>query len=107
GYTIYNAKLRTGSSKWNMAIAHYNYAKRIPSVIAEHMPDDLSSGIPTKILKEPIGDQAVMHTHNTFPSSAQKYHCPMWDLPLNPTLEPEDEATIRPNTARYQDTKKS
>ncbi len=51
GYTIYNAKLRTGSSKWDMAIAHYNYAKQIPDVIGEHVPSDLSSGIPKRLLK--------------------------------------------------------
>lgn len=105
GYTIYNAKLRTGSSKWDMAIAHYNYAKQIPDVIAEHVPPKLSQGIPKRLLKQPIGETAVMHTHNTFPAHAQKYHCPMWRLPGNSGLEPEDEATIRPNALRYSGTK--
>lgn len=105
GYTIYNAKLRTGSSKWNMAIAHYNYAKQIPDVVAEHVPVELSSGIPKKLLKQPIGDTAVMHTHNTFPAHAQKYHCPMWQLPGSQGLEPVDDTTIRPNAQRYLDTK--
>lgn len=105
GYTIYNAKLRTGSSKWNMAIAHYNYAKQIPEVISEHVPASMSEGISNKFLKQPIGDTAVMHTHNTFPAHAQKYHCPMWHLPDLLNLEPPDETTIRPNTQRYRDTK--
>lgn len=105
GYTIYNAKLRSGSSKWNMAIAHFDYAKQIPGVISQHMPLDLSIGIPAKMLKDPIADQSVMHTHNTFPASAQKYHCPMWSLPDNPTVEPDDNLTIRPNAARYRATK--
>lgn len=105
GYTIYNAKLRTGSSKWDMAIAHYNYAKQIPEVIAQHVPAELSAGIAKRLLKQPIGDTAVMHTHNTFPAHAQKYHCPMWRLPGNPRLEAADETTIRPNAARYKDTK--
>jgi len=105
GYTIYNAKLRTGSSKWNMAIAHYNYAKQIPDVIADHVPPELSTGIGKRNLKQPIGDTAVMHTHNTFPAHAQKYHCPMWRLPGNSKLESEDETTIRPNAQRYKDTK--
>jgi len=105
GYTIYNAKLRTGSSKWDMAIAHYNYAKQIPDVISEHVPADLSAGISKRSLKQPIGETAVMHTHNTFPAHAQKYHCPMWRLPGKFDLDPEDDATIRPNTQRYKDTK--
>jgi cellulose biosynthesis protein BcsQ len=105
GYTIYNAKLRTGSSKWDMAIAHYNYARQIPEVVAEHVPSELSTGIPKRLLKQPIGDTAVMHTHNTFPAHAQKYHCPMWRLPGRTGLDPVDETTIRPNTKRYLDTK--
>ncbi|MFA6922516.1 MAG: ParA family protein [Gallionella sp.] len=105
GYTIYNAKLRTGSSKWDMAIAHYNYAKQIPDVIGEHVPSELSGEIPRKLLKQPIGDTAVMHTHNTFPAHAQKYHCPMWRLPGHIGLETTDETTIRPNAQRYLETK--
>ena len=105
GYTIYNAKLRTGSSKWDMAIAHYNYAKQIPDVISEHIPNEMSGAIPKKLLKHPIGDTAVMHTHNTFPAHAQKYHCPMWRLPGRSGLDPADDTTIRPNAQRYIDTK--
>ncbi len=105
GYTIYNAKLRSGSSKWDMAIAHYNYAKQIPDVISEHVPSELSKGIANKLLKQPIGDTAVMHTHNTFPAHAQKYHCPMWLLPELPNVEAADQTTIRPNAQRYLDTK--
>lgn len=105
GYTIYNAKLRSGSSKWNMAIAHYNYAKQIPDVIDEHVPTELSNGISNRLLKQPIGDTAVMHTHNTFPAHAQKYHCPMWRLPNLSNLEIADNTTIRPNAERYLSTK--
>ncbi|MCQ4167456.1 ParA family protein [Tahibacter harae] len=105
GYTIYNAKLRTGSSKWDMAIAHYNYAKQIPDVISDHIPDELSAGIAKKKLKLPIGGTAVMHSHNTYPTHAQKYHTPMWALPSHPRLEAEDQPTIRGNTPRYKQTK--
>jgi cellulose biosynthesis protein BcsQ len=101
GYTVYNAKLRTGASEWNMAIAHYNYARQIPGVIEGHMPPDASQGIPPEDLREPIGGQAVMHTHNTFPALAQKYHCPMWELPTRAGIEDSDMATIRPNAERY------
>lgn len=104
GYTVYNAKLRAGSSPWNMAIAHYNYAQQIPEVISSHLPNELSEGIPSEVLREPIGAQAVMHTHNTFPAHAQKYHCPMWKLPFLQAIEDADMATIRPNRERYQET---
>jgi cellulose biosynthesis protein BcsQ len=105
GYTVYNAKLRTGSSPWNMAIAHYNYARQIPSVVAEHVPAELSIGIESSSLEIPIGKQAVMHTHNTYPALAQKYHSPMWRLPSTMAIEQEDLATVRPNAERYTATK--
>ena len=107
GYTVYNAKLRTDSSPWNMAIAHYNYASQIPTVVAEHMPAELSEGIEIEQLDIPIGEQSVMHTHNTYPALAQKYHSPMWKLPSTTTIEQEDQATVRPNAARYSATKEA
>ena len=107
GYTVYNAKLRTDSSPWNMAIAHYNSASQIPTVVAEHMPAELSEGIETNQLDIPIGEQSVMHTHNTYPALAQKYHSPMWKLPSITMIEQEDLATVRPNAQRYTATKEA
>jgi cellulose biosynthesis protein BcsQ len=101
GYTIYNAKLRTGATEWDMAIAHYDYARQIPGTISAHLPKELSAGISDDVLQEPIGGMSVMHTHNTFPSHAQKYHCPMWRLPILRSLEPGDQATIQLNRDRY------
>lgn len=107
GYTVYNAKLRTNSSPWNMAIAHYNYASQISSVVAEHMPEEISEGLEPSVLDIPIGEQAVMHTHNTYPALAQKYHSPMWKLPSITMIEQEDLATVRPNAQRYTATKEA
>jgi cellulose biosynthesis protein BcsQ len=101
GYTIYNAKRREGSSKWNMAIAHYDYARQIPSTIQEHLPGALSEGIVSKVLREPIGKMEVMHTHNTYPTHAQKYHRPMWLLPSSKDLEEVDKPTVNTNKERY------
>ncbi|WP_082744921.1 ParA family protein [Burkholderia savannae] len=101
GYTVYNAKLRTGATEWDMAIAHYDYARQISETISAHVPTELSAGIDEAVLREPIGGTAVMHTHNTFPSHAQKYHCPMWRLPTLPNLEAGDQATIQLNRDRY------
>jgi cellulose biosynthesis protein BcsQ len=105
GYTVYNAKLRSGSTPWNMAIAHYNYARQIPKVLSEHMLAELSDGIDSKIMNMPVGEQAVMHTHNTFPAHAQKYHCPMWKLPSLVGIDDNDMATIRPNAEKYNQTR--
>jgi hypothetical protein len=101
GYTIYNAKRREGSSKWNMAIAHYDYARQIPSTIEQHIPSALSVGIASKDLREPIGKMEVMHTHNTYPTHAQKYHRPMWLLPSSKDLEDGDKPTVNTNKDRY------
>lgn len=101
GYTIYNAKKREGSSKWNMAIAHFDYASKVPSTISDYMPADLSKGLPKNVMKEPIGGMSVMHSHNTYPTHAQKYHTPIWNLPLLPNLEESDKATVLTNRERY------
>jgi hypothetical protein len=53
------------------------------------------------MIDEPIGGQAVMHTHNTLPSMAQKYRTPIWRVPTVPNLEKEDINTIRGNQAIY------
>lgn len=101
GYTIYNAKKREGSTTWDMAIAHYGYAKKVPQDIVAHIPRALSQGLSAVQLKAPIGGQSVMHTHNTYPTHAQKYHVPMWKLPSYAYLEPGDTATVITNKERY------
>lgn len=101
GYTIYNAKKREESTPWNMAIAHYGYAEQIPETVAHHIPRSLSEGIDKALLSKPIGDMAVMHSHNTYPTHAQKYHVPIWELPSLATLEDGDQATVLTNKQRY------
>lgn len=103
GYTVYAAKLREGSSKWNMPIAHFHYAEKIAGTVAKHIPHALSAGLQEKI-NDPIGGMAVMHSHNTYPTQAQKYHIPMWRLPGYPYLEDEDKPTISLNRKRYEAT---
>lgn len=107
GYTVYNAKKREGSTEWDMAIAHFDYAKRIPEAITKYIPSDLSEGIPTAELKKPVGGMAVMHTHNTYPAHAQKYKVPIWKLPAVQWLEDGDKATVMTNKARYLSTRKA
>lgn len=101
GYTIYNAKKRDGSSPWNMAIAHYDYAVQVPQIVHDHLPRELSRGIKADVLKEPIGGMHVMHTHNTYPAHAQKYHEPIWKLPGLGHLDEGDKATVITNRDRY------
>jgi cellulose biosynthesis protein BcsQ len=107
GYTIYNAKRRAGASEWDMAGAHFDYARQIPATIAEHLPSELSAGISEASLRLPIGEMSVMHSHNTFPSHAQKYHSPMWELPNLENLEASDSPTIQASREKYYETKKA
>jgi hypothetical protein len=44
-----------------------------------------------------------MHTHNTMPAMAQKYHCPMWRVP-SAALESEDTSTVSGNRGPYEAT---
>lgn len=106
GYTIYNAKKYTGNNtKWNLAQAHLKYANLIPVTIEEHIAFNLRSHLTATELACPIGGELVMHSHNTFPSMAQYYHCPMWKVPSQKKLEPDHLNTIRGASQRYEDTR--
>lgn len=95
GYTIYNARKYTKhSSKFNLAQAHLKYALQIPDIINTHIGQDLRKGIDDNLLSEPIGGEAVMHGHNTFPTMAQHYRVPMWKIPSLPRLDKEHQNTV-------------
>ncbi|MBV7271635.1 AAA family ATPase [Clostridiaceae bacterium UIB06] len=80
GYTIYNAKKYTKKkNKYDLASAHYSYVKKIPEVIDMYINHANRADICN--IMDPIGEKAVMHTHNTFPSVAQALKCPMWNIP--------------------------
>ena len=46
-----------------------------------------------------------MHTHNTLPNMAQKYHLPIWDVPNYAYLETDDISTIAGNRKLYEMTR--
>jgi hypothetical protein len=64
--------------------------------VRKHLNDEM--------LDSPIGGEAVMHTHNTLPSMAQKYRVPIWQVP-EAALEDTDRSTIIVNQAIYRATK--
>lgn len=103
GFTIYNARGRK-DQKLGLAKAHRDFAERIPEEInkwisAEMIPTDIREKI-----EESIGGDAVWKSHNTYPAMAQKYKCPMWNLP-NMKLEKEDKLTVTSNSSRFSDTR--
>jgi cellulose biosynthesis protein BcsQ len=103
GYTIYNARKYTATNPLNLAIAHYNYAQQIPDTIKKYIAEPSRSKIAPKELDKPIGYTAVIHSHNTLPNMAQKYHEPMWRLPES-ELDGADRSTIVGNRAIYKAT---
>lgn len=105
GYTIYNAKKYAGNNKWDLAKANYHYATQIPETIKTYINSEVRSNLPDDLLKDPVGGTAIMHTHNTLPSMAQKYHVPIWEVPGVSILEAEDKGTILGNRAIYEGTR--
>jgi hypothetical protein len=106
GYTIYNAKKYAGKNNiWDLAVAHYNYAEQIPATIERYIDKAIWDKVSHTKLKEPIGGVSVMHTHNTLPNMAQKYHVPIWKVPSNPMLETDDISTVAGNRTTYEMTR--
>ncbi len=106
GYTLYNAKKYSGAENpLGIARAHFNYASQIPSTIQNFIGEENVVNFATDVTNGSIGNDAVIYTHNTFPSMSQKYHTPMWNLPSFPSLESGDKSTIAGNQGKYVETK--
>jgi len=97
GYTIYNAKKYTGTTEWDLAKAHYNYAKQIPETIEKFLSSEVRSHLSDELAYSPIGGTSVMHSHNTTPNMAQKYKHPIWQIPDLQNLDADDVSTIKGN----------
>ena len=99
GYTIYNAKkYQKHLNEWDLAQAHYNYAQKIPSVIEKYVVEEVRKHLSSDMVHNPIGNTAVMHSHNTLPNMSQKYKKPIWEVP-NCDLDSEDKSTIKGNAS--------
>lgn len=108
GYTIYNAKKYSKpNDKWNLAQAHLHYALSIPKIINNYIGKSLRINIDDKTISEPIGDDAIMHSHNTFPTLAQHYRVPMWKIPSLLEIEKEHQNTINGQKTEILATKRS
>jgi len=82
GYTIYNAKkYASGNNEYDLAQAHYSYVEKIPQVIKDYIKESNRVNLSEEEIQTPIGKDAVIHTHNTFPSVAQSLNCPIWQVP--------------------------
>nr|WP_163502602.1 AAA family ATPase [Halomonas socia] len=105
GYTVYNAKKRSDApNDLNIALAHYNYARKIPQTIKSFIPSDCLLNAGQKYFDSSIGDNSVIHGHGTLPTMAQKFKAPMWEVPNLPELG-EEKGTIKGNAGSYYDTR--
>lgn len=104
GYTIYNAKKYT-SKEDKLAIAHRNYVSKIPETIKKYISNEIRSHLSDIMLDKPIGGNAVLLSHNTLVTMAQKYKTPIWNVPLLDNLDAEDKSTISGNKNTYIQTK--
>ncbi len=104
GFTIYNAKKYAGATSLDLAIAHYNYAMQIPGAIKKFVQPEIRNHLSEEVLSHPVG-AAIMHTHNTLPAMAQRYHLPMWRVPSRRDLDSADANTIHGNRAIYEATR--
>jgi len=110
GYVIYNAKKRSDSkNQLEIAQAHSNYAEQIPTYVKQYLSMEVRKHLSDSFVDKPIGDNCIIHTHNTFPSMAQKYHNPMWLVPRcvidKSDKDNDDLPTIRANKSRYEETR--
>lgn len=107
GYTVYNAKKITDApNELNIALAHYNYAKKLPQTIKEHVPKTCLLNNGDVHFEQSLGNNSVIHGHGTLPTMAQKYKTPMWKVPDLLNLG-EEKGTIKGNAGTYYDTRNS
>jgi cellulose biosynthesis protein BcsQ len=84
GYTIYNAKKYSQTppdNEYGLAKAHYQYVNQIADTIIKCINPENRIKISDAEIKKTIGGNSIIHTHNSFPATAQALHCPMWLIP--------------------------
>jgi cellulose biosynthesis protein BcsQ len=107
GFTIYNAKKYDGSNPGGISIAAANFSKQIPITVETYIKPEIREHIDDDMLRNSIGKDSIMLTHNTMPLMAQKYNKPIWEVPDLSTLDRGDVNTVKGNSARYKATKES
>lgn len=106
GYTLYNARKRSDApNSLKVAAAHANHAKRLPDTIKNYIPESCYDFLPNDLVFNSIGENALIHSHNTYPASSQKYKLPMWRVPDSDALDETDISTIKASARDYRSTR--
>lgn len=103
GYTVYNARKYT-KQKTKLAQAHKNFEEQIGPTIAKYINSSTYS-VDKSTIMTAIGEEGIKFSHNTLPSMAQKYRCPIWKVPTCGKIERDDRNTILGNRKYYENTK--
>ena len=102
GYTIYKCqKKENANNALKIPQAHNNHAIKIIDEIKSHISAEFLSN---NFGEQSIGDNCIIHSHNTYAAMAQKYHYPIWQLP-DVGIQTSDRGTIMSNKDLYYDTK--
>lgn len=111
GYTILNAKkAQASNSERNyLSKAQDHYVKQIPETITAYISSNIRQNLTDEMLKNPIGNNCLLLSHNTLPNYAQKYKKPMWALLEHDKLEINDgdASSIRNHRETYYKTKEA
>jgi cellulose biosynthesis protein BcsQ len=105
GFTIFNAKKYSGQNALDLAQSHYHYASEIPDTVERYIAEDVRSHLPDDLLRNPIGGMAVMHSHVTMATMAQKYRLPIWKVPECSDLDTKERSSVMGNRAGYEATR--
>jgi cellulose biosynthesis protein BcsQ len=102
GYTIFNAtryerRARTSHNDLGLSQAHYANAEKFPKVIKESIK--IKQPVPSQMANKPIGEKAIMYSHNTYTSQAQEYNVPIWRL-CDTVHDPDKSRVQRGGDAR-------
>lgn len=95
GFTIYNAKkystTENNNNRYNLAQAHLQYVSQIPPMILHCIQKGNREEFTDEEISTPIGEESIIHSHNTYPAMAQALKCPIWKIPEVWRSKSEDE----------------
>ncbi len=72
GYTIFDAPQSKNPNSWELSQSHSNYALKLPNAIEDSFKTVLMKPISEELVKNPIGEKAILHARPTYDAATQK-----------------------------------